>query len=101
MIRTTNDLINALLHSPEAGLILSEADLSPAFFDLRSGLAGELLQKVVNYRARLAIVLADPAAHGERFSELVREHRRHPSVRFFGSEAEAREWLNTQAAPQV
>jgi Domain of unknown function (DUF4180) len=96
MIRTTNDLVDALLQGPQAGLILSEADLSPAFFDLRSGLAGELLQKVVNYRARLAIVLVDPAAHGERFSEVVHDHRRHPAVRFFRSEAEAREWLQVR-----
>jgi len=30
------------------GIILREEDLAPEFFDLRSGLAGELLQKFVN-----------------------------------------------------
>jgi hypothetical protein len=79
-------------------LLLVESDLGPAFFDLRSGVAGELLQKFVNNRVPLAIVLPSPAAHGERFSELVREHRSHPVVRFFASGEEARHWLETQRA---
>lgn len=77
-------------------LLLAESDLGPAFFDLRSGLAGELLQKFVNYRVPLAIVLPSPTAHGERFNELVREHRSHPVVRFFASDEAARRWLEAQ-----
>ena len=59
----------------EGGLLLSEADLAPTFYDLASGLAGELFQKFVNYRVPLALVIKDPAVHGERFVELAREHR--------------------------
>jgi hypothetical protein len=44
------------------GAVVTEQDLSPDFFNLRTGFAGELLQKFVNYRARLAIVLPDPPA---------------------------------------
>ncbi len=32
-------------------------------------------------------------AHGERFSELVREHRHHSAVRFFLARADAKAWL--------
>jgi len=93
-IRSVSDISAALGYSlKHRGLVLSEADLSPAFFELRSGFAGEVLQKFVNYGARMAIVLRDPKAHGERFSELVHEHRRHPVIRFFATEAEARQWL--------
>jgi hypothetical protein len=93
-VRSLDDISNALGHSLEhGGLVVSEADLCPAFFDLRSGFAGKLLQKFVNYRAQLAIVLPDSRAHGERFSELVHEHQRHAAVRFFPSEAQARAWL--------
>jgi hypothetical protein len=77
------------------GLLLEEGGLSGTFFDLRTGLAGELLQKLVNYRLRAAIVVADPAAHGERFDELVREHRRHPLVRIVPTRAEADAWLRS------
>ena len=37
-------------------LILHKENIDPAFFDLRTGLAGEILQKFVNYRIRLAII---------------------------------------------
>ena len=75
------------------GLLLDAAQLGPDFFDLRTGLAGEIFQRFTNYRVRLAIVIADPAAHGARFNELVREHRSHHAVRFFGSGQAARQWL--------
>ena len=77
------------------GLILTEEDLGPLFFDLRSGLAGDALQKFVNYRVHVAIVVPTPQSHGERFVELAREHSKHPMVRFFATEDAARAWLRT------
>jgi hypothetical protein len=76
-----------------AGLILTEEDLAPAFFDLKTGLAGELLQKLVNYRVRAAIVVADLEPYGERVRELAREHASHPVIRFVRSREEADAWL--------
>ena len=75
------------------GLLLDESQLGAAFFDLRTGLAGELFQKFTNYRVRLALVIADPASHGSRFSELAHEHRSHNAVRIYDSEQLARRWL--------
>jgi Domain of unknown function (DUF4180) len=77
----------------EGGLVLSEADLAPSFYDLSTGLAGELFQKFVNYRVPLALVVRDPAVYGERFVELAREHRGHPIVRMFPDHNAATEWL--------
>jgi Domain of unknown function (DUF4180) len=77
------------------GLLLTEKELSPDFFNLRTGIAGELFQKCTNYQIRLAIVLQDPNAYGERFSELVFEHKKHPMIRFFDSEVAAKAWLST------
>jgi len=93
-LREPGDIAAALAASVEqGGLVLDETQLSPAFFDLRSGLAGEVLQKFTNYRARLAIVVADEAAYGSRFSELAYEHRTHRLVRFFATAQLARQWL--------
>ena len=93
-LRGTGDIADALAASIEqGGLILDEKQLSPAFFDLRTGFAGEVLQKFTNYRARLAILVADPEAYGSRFSELVYEHRAHRLVRFLATEQMARQWL--------
>jgi Domain of unknown function (DUF4180) len=79
-----------------AGLLLTENELRPAFFDLHSGIAGELFQKFTNYHLRLALVVPDPAAHGERFSELAYEHRQHKMIRFFALEADALRWLESE-----
>ena len=37
-------------------IVVHQRNIDESFFDLRSGLAGEMLQKVVNYRLRLGIV---------------------------------------------
>lgn len=93
-IESMNDIGDAVVAGMEQdGLILGEADVAPEVFDLRTGIMGELLQKFANYRLRLAIVLPEPARHGERVVELVREHRSHATLRFFASDEEAREWL--------
>ena len=77
------------------GLVLTESDLAPEFFELRTGLLGELAQKFVNYQIRLAIVVPDPKAYGERFVELAREHATHGQVRFVSSIDEASAWLRS------
>jgi hypothetical protein len=46
-----------LIYEAEADwFALPVARLDPAFFELSSGLAGEIAQKFVNYRQRLAVV---------------------------------------------
>lgn len=93
-IRFMADVADAISRGLEQGaLLLDEANICQEFFDLRTGLAGELFQKSANYGMPLAIVISDPKQYGQRFGELVHEHRRHTLVRFFPSASEAREWL--------
>lgn len=93
-IETLRDVSDAyVMGLTQRGLLLRESDLGPAFFDLRSGIAGELFQKFVNTRIPLAIVVADPKSHGERFGELAYEHQSHPTVRILPTEEDARRWL--------
>jgi hypothetical protein len=51
-----NRLIEACFGEGAQAAILYSANLTPAFFDLSSGEAGAILQKLRNYRIRLAIV---------------------------------------------
>lgn len=93
-LHSPQDISTALAQAMGAGgLVLREEDLSPAFFDLKTRLAGELFQKFVNYQVRLAIVVRDPAAHGDRFTELAREHLSHPLVRILPDQASASAWV--------
>jgi len=93
-IRSFTDISDAIAACLGAGgLILTEDDLAQEFFDLRSGLAGEVFQKFTNYKVRMAIVLPDPEAYGERISELAYEHKSHSMIRFVRSKDEAEAWL--------
>jgi hypothetical protein len=74
-------------------LLLDRAALPDAFFDLRSGIAGELAQKLVNYEIRLAAVVPDLAVHSARFGEFAREANRVGPLRFFATRADAVRWL--------
>ena len=93
-VREPADIANVLNAAMAAGgLMLDESQLGPDFFDLRTGLAGEVFQKFTNYRVRLALVIADANSHGARFAELAYEHRTHNAVRCFTTEQLARQWL--------
>lgn len=50
------DLLGNLYYQGYDRIILNERNITPDFFDLRSGIAGEILQKFSTYRVRLAIV---------------------------------------------
>lgn len=89
------DLLTLMKQSPD-GICLDEATVSPLFFDLRTGIAGDVLQKCANHGYRLAIVVADPARYGERFVELTREHRQHDRVRFPRTRAHGETWLKVR-----
>ena len=56
LLASTGDVSDVLSRCLSGGgLILDEEDIDSSFFDLSTGIAGELMQKVVNYRGRLAV----------------------------------------------
>jgi hypothetical protein len=57
-IGATSDFLDLMGNCQAATIILAKGDLGEDFFKLKSGLAGEILQKVSNYRRRL-VVLGD------------------------------------------
>jgi hypothetical protein len=50
------DLLGNLYYQGFDRIIIYEKNITPAFFDLKTGIAGEILQKFSNFRVRLAIV---------------------------------------------
>ena len=50
------DLMGNLYYQGFDKIILYRDNLSPEFFDLENGMAGEILQKFSNYRMQLAVV---------------------------------------------
>lgn len=50
------DLLGNLYYQGFDRIIVHEKNIVPEFFDLKTGMAGEVLQKFSNYRVKLAIV---------------------------------------------
>jgi hypothetical protein len=55
-IASVQDFLNLMGSCPSGTIALRREDMAPEFFELKTGVAGEILQKVSNYRARLAIL---------------------------------------------
>ena len=93
-LHSESDALDAM-SSGLTGCIFTIEDLHPDFFDLQNGIAGAVFQKFVNYNFRVAFIVPDNHDLGDRVTELVRDHRNHPCVRFFSTVESAEAWLNS------
>ena len=89
------DAVAACFEQRTQALLLDRSALLPAFFDLRTGIAGDFVQKLTQYGIRLACVVPDLSAQPERFQEFAREANRGSRARFFESRNGAVAWLET------
>jgi hypothetical protein len=80
-----------LMHETDAEWIAFPVGrLDPAFVDLRSGIAGDIVQKFVNYGLRLAVVgdISDAIAGSGALRDFVRECNRGRQIWFVADDAE-------------
>lgn len=75
-------------------IILHERCIMPDFFDLKTGIAGEVLQKFSNYRVRLAIVGDFDKYPGKSIKDFIYESNKGRQVNFLDSVEEAVERLS-------
>ena len=87
--------INSVLEKafPTGKLLLYQSNLSADFFDLSTLLAGNFLQKIVNYHIKTSFVIDIKSIRSVRFKEMVEESKNSNEFRFFESDEEARNWL--------
>jgi len=78
-----------------SSLLLDRPALPAEFFDLSSGLAGELLHKLSVYHMRMAAVIPDLTAHSVNFQAFASEANRGEQFRFFSTRQEAIDWLES------
>ncbi|OKB68487.1 alpha/beta hydrolase [Serratia marcescens] len=80
----------------DAGMLVIPVNrLDAAFFQLRSGLAGTVLQKFINYRLRVALLgdISPWLAQSNALQDFVREANRGEQVWFLPSPAELNQRL--------
>ena len=86
------DLIGLCGERDADRLLLRASNLPKEFFDLKSGLAGMILQKFMNYHLTVAIVVPADQIAG-RFKELALETSGNRNLHIFTELETARDWL--------
>ncbi len=90
-----NDLLSLCYYHNSNFLLLDDKNLSPEFFNLKSGLAGAAMQKFANYQVKTAILLPPNAEQSERFRELMYEMNGSNHFRFYENREDAEIWLTS------
>lgn len=90
---TPHAVLAACFEHGHASVLIDRDALPDAFFDLRTGLAGELAQRLTLYGVRMACVVPDLASQPERFREYARESNAGRQIHFAASRTEAEAWL--------
>lgn len=88
------DLLGNVYYQGFDRIIIHAENITPAFFDLKNGMAGEILQKFSNYRVRLAIVGDFSAYTGKSITDFMYESNNGKLINFLGSVEEALEKLS-------
>jgi hypothetical protein len=91
----TSDLIGNAWADDASIIAVPVARLDPSFFDLASGVLGDVTQKVVNYRLRLVVIgdISAAIAASRPFADYVRETNRGEHIWFLDDEAALAERL--------
>jgi hypothetical protein len=95
-VEDVNRIIEACFADDVNLVLLYPPNLTAAFFDLSSGEAGAILQKLRLYQIRLAIVRPPGTVQfSSRFGELLAEERQGQYFKLFETRSAARSWLAT------
>ena len=92
LINSTDDMLDLIAESgmtDAQSIIVFEDQLNPGFFNLSTRLAGDILQKISNYRMRMAIVGDFSKYPGRSLQDFIRECNRGKMVCFTGTIEEA------------
>ena len=90
------DLLGNIYYQGFDKMIIHEKNLTPDFFDLKNGLAGEVLQKFSNYRIRLAIVGDFSSYSGKSIKDFIYESNNARLINFVPSVEQALTALSTR-----
>jgi PadR family transcriptional regulator, regulatory protein AphA len=91
--REAMELIEACAGCQTHRILLTAANLPEDFYNLKTGIAGQVLQKFAMYRMRVAAILTPELVGTGRFSEMVLEANRGSIFRVFYDREKAEQWL--------
>ncbi len=100
IIRELQDAVDIMAegnYQGAAGIIMNEKNFSNEFFDLSTGVAGEILQKFSTYRMKLSIVGDFSKFKRKSLSSFISESNRYGHTTFVSSLEEAESILTKKA----
>ena len=83
------DLLGNLYYQGFDKIVVHEKNITPDFFDLKNGMAGEILQKFSNYRVQLAIAGDFTQYSGKSLKDFIFESNKKRQINFLNSVTEA------------
>jgi hypothetical protein len=83
------DLLGNLYYQDFDKIIIQEKNITPEFFDLKNGMAGEILQKFSNYRVQLAIVGDFAQYSSKSIKDFIHESNKRGQINFVNTTTEA------------
>jgi hypothetical protein len=83
------DLLGNLYYQGFDRIIIYEKNITPVFFDLKTGIAGEILQKFSNYRVQLAIVGDFSKYNSKSLNNFIYESNKGSLINFVSTLSEA------------
>lgn len=87
------EILSEGYHYDTYRFLFHEDHFSPELFDLKTGLAGAIFQKLAVYRIR-AVVIIDPSKpKNDRFIQFMTECNHGDQLRFFPERKAAEKWL--------
>lgn len=96
-LNTTGDILELLSNARSEGtnkILIDSSQLIDDFFNLRSGIAGEFLQKFINYHMDVAILFKEEhLKDNPRFKEMIGESNSTGGIGYFLNKEKAEKWL--------
>lgn len=83
------DLLGNLYYQGFDRIVIHDKNITPDFFDLKNGIAGEILQKFSTYRVRLAIVGDFSKYKSKSLNDFIYESNKGRHISFVASMTEA------------
>jgi len=96
LIQETHDALDLIAEASYLNahkIIIKENQVTPAFFDLKSGIAGEILQKFSTYNVQLAIIGDFSKYTSKSLRDFMFESNKYGRVNFVSTFEEAKEKL--------
>jgi len=88
------DLLGDIYYQGFDKIIIREKNITPIFFDLKTGIAGEILQKFSNFRVQLAIIGDFSKYKSKSLSDFIYESNKGRLVNFVSSFDDAMNFLS-------